>query len=441
MADGVIDAREVLELSVRQGLTGPEVAETLGIRTEHAYVVLSRMRPRASAAIGALMVARTGRRDCADLHTALRTWSSRYSPEIRRRIQRHIDDCSMCLERRGTLVAPLAAMASATTIPATMAGASELAPAPALRDRVLATYDGLQATTPSVTAAPDATDPGAKHGHRRRRALHGVASLAVVGLVLTIPTRLDPAETLPESRSVAPIARQTPQPAAPDAGGPSHQPAESTTGPRRLASTSGDPASLVSASKGSSGASSADSGDLADSADMMLTGVDNGVVTTTPVAAPPTDEPTAQGGDAPWIPLPGWIGPDGIPPAATVPSPATTSPTTTAPPRTDPPTTTSPTTAPPRTDPPITSPPTTTAPPRTDPPITTVPTRPPRSAGEAPDEDEAAVGQSGAREPEGIPAFARHVLEVRRRLEHRIERGAEVGATGEVLSDRGVAFG
>src|SRR2546430_11253167 len=63
--------REVLELQLRQGLSGGEVASVLGISRHHPHAVLSRARDQLETSLGALVVAPTGRRDCAELDAML----------------------------------------------------------------------------------------------------------------------------------------------------------------------------------------------------------------------------------------------------------------------------------------------------------------------------------------------------------------------------------
>ncbi|MBI4940634.1 MAG: sigma-70 family RNA polymerase sigma factor, partial [Actinobacteria bacterium] len=64
-ADGLQERdREVLELNVRGGLDTADLAAALGVTTGHAAVLLSRMRDRLERCMGALLLARLGRRDC-----------------------------------------------------------------------------------------------------------------------------------------------------------------------------------------------------------------------------------------------------------------------------------------------------------------------------------------------------------------------------------------
>jgi RNA polymerase sigma factor (sigma-70 family) len=139
--------RALLDLHLRQGLEGAELGEAMGIPAGHAYVLLSRLRDQVERSLGALLVARLGRRDCPDLAKLLTGWDGRFSPLIRKRVARHVDDCDGCGERRRVVASPLALLAAVPPLPA---------PA-ALRDRVL---EGLQLTGAHGAEPPGSQPPG-----------------------------------------------------------------------------------------------------------------------------------------------------------------------------------------------------------------------------------------------------------------------------------------
>ena len=68
-----LDERDqlVLELSVRQGLQGADLAAALGVTPDQSYTLVHRMRDRVERSLGALVVARAGRKDCPDLADVL----------------------------------------------------------------------------------------------------------------------------------------------------------------------------------------------------------------------------------------------------------------------------------------------------------------------------------------------------------------------------------
>src|SRR5256714_3376718 len=100
--------REVLELQLRQGLSGAEVASVLGISRNHAHALLSRARDHLETSLGALVVARTGRQDCPELDAMLRDWDGVLTVLIRKRLNRHVERCDVCSGRRRREVSPAA---------------------------------------------------------------------------------------------------------------------------------------------------------------------------------------------------------------------------------------------------------------------------------------------------------------------------------------------
>src|SRR6266540_1508311 len=131
---------------------GAELGEAMGVSASHTYVLLSRLRDQVERSLGALLVARLGRRDCPDLARLLAGWDGRFSPLIRKRVARHVDDCDVCGERRRVVASPLALLAAVPPLPAPTT----------LRDRVL---EGFQLTGAHGTQPPgQGPDPGAPTG-------------------------------------------------------------------------------------------------------------------------------------------------------------------------------------------------------------------------------------------------------------------------------------
>ena len=100
--------REILELQLRQGLSGGEVASVLGISRNHAHALLSRARDQLETSLGALVVARTGRQDCPELDAMVREWDGVLTVLVRKRVNRHADRCRVCSGRRRREVSPAA---------------------------------------------------------------------------------------------------------------------------------------------------------------------------------------------------------------------------------------------------------------------------------------------------------------------------------------------
>ncbi len=123
-----LDERDqlILELSVRQGLEGADLADALGVSPEQSYSMVHRMRERVDRSLGAFVVAKAGRRECATLDEILRDWDGRFNVLIRKRVARHIESCETCEETKGK-VAPLALFGAAPVMAAPLG----------LRERVL----------------------------------------------------------------------------------------------------------------------------------------------------------------------------------------------------------------------------------------------------------------------------------------------------------------
>src|SRR5688572_9226288 len=122
----------LLELSARQGLAGADLADAMGVTHQQCHVLLHRMRERVQRSVGALTVARYGRKDCPNLQALLAGWNGVFDELTRKRVAGHVDDCEICGETsRKWAVLPLFSAAPALAAPA------------CLRDRVLAsTSDG-----------------------------------------------------------------------------------------------------------------------------------------------------------------------------------------------------------------------------------------------------------------------------------------------------------
>ncbi|HJU03103.1 MAG TPA: sigma-70 family RNA polymerase sigma factor, partial [Actinomycetes bacterium] len=110
--------RALLDLHLRHGLEGAELAQAMGIEPGHAYVLLSRLRDQVERALGAFLVARLGRASCPELSTMLSAWDGRFSPLVRKRVARHVDGCEICEPARRRLASPLALLAAVPPMPA-----------------------------------------------------------------------------------------------------------------------------------------------------------------------------------------------------------------------------------------------------------------------------------------------------------------------------------
>ncbi|GAB2769639.1 hypothetical protein GCM10027020_23670 [Nocardioides salsibiostraticola] len=169
--------RALLDLHLRHGLEGAELGEAMGMSAGNAYTALHRLRGQVERSLGALLVARLGRRDCAELETVLTDWDGRFSPLWRKRVARHVDACEVCTRRRSLVASPLALL-----------GAVPILAAPqALRSRVLEDPRLVAALSSPRSGAPVTRTPSTPAGHRRRATAitAGVAATVVTGVVVS----------------------------------------------------------------------------------------------------------------------------------------------------------------------------------------------------------------------------------------------------------------
>src|SRR5580692_3146753 len=152
--------QDLIELQLRQGLEVGEIADVLGVSRNHAHALLSRARDQLEVSLGALLVARTGRDDCAALMTMLADWDGQLTALMRKRLNRHIEQCPVCTDRRRRELAPamLLGLAPLAALPVVAAPAG-------LREQVLRL---VSSNTPEAVAhrasVAQRTAPFGHHG-------------------------------------------------------------------------------------------------------------------------------------------------------------------------------------------------------------------------------------------------------------------------------------
>ena len=184
--------RAMLDLHLRQGLEGAELGEAMGVSASNAYVMLNRLRAQVERSLGALLIARLGRDDCDELDGILVDWDGRFSPLVRKRVARHVDDCDVCTDRRRKIVSPLSLLAGVPLIAAPLS----------LRDRVVNDTQLVAYSEPSTS-------------FWRSRRNQGVAAVAaaivIAGTALFWPGGADDPGTTPSaSEQVTPTPSPTP---------------------------------------------------------------------------------------------------------------------------------------------------------------------------------------------------------------------------------------
>ena len=165
--------REIIALRLWQGLDNADAAAVLGITRGHAHALLSRARGQLQTCVGVLLVARTGRQECAVLDGMLTGWDGQLTVLLRKRLSRHIERCDICADRKRRELRPallgLAPIGLAGAIAAEQARHAASVPA-GLKDQMLQAAAG-HGTGHSGGAAAVGTAFG-KGGFPRHVAAH-----------------------------------------------------------------------------------------------------------------------------------------------------------------------------------------------------------------------------------------------------------------------------
>ena len=114
--------REIIELSLGHELAGADLADALGVPRNQAHVMASRARAHFEAALGVLLVARSGQEACPGLAAILDGWDGRLTVLLRKRVTRHIRHCPGCGARQRREMNPesLLSLLPAVVLPASL---------------------------------------------------------------------------------------------------------------------------------------------------------------------------------------------------------------------------------------------------------------------------------------------------------------------------------
>ena len=88
--------QEIVELSLRHGLHGRDLADVLGVPAGRAGALESGARQRFETALGALLMARTGEGSCPQLSEILRGWDQELTESVGNQVRQHIGSCPIC---------------------------------------------------------------------------------------------------------------------------------------------------------------------------------------------------------------------------------------------------------------------------------------------------------------------------------------------------------
>jgi RNA polymerase sigma factor (sigma-70 family) len=221
--------RDVFELTVRHDLTAGEVGAMLGVSVDHAHARLSRVRAQLERALGALLVARTGRRDCPELAALLGGWDGRLTALVRKRVSRHVESCDTCRERRRAAFNPAALFSAYAGVPFLVAPA-------ALWPRLERTSfePGYELAREAIASRAGRFDqdtgfPKQPAAHRPRALVAVAAAVAVLALLGVGAAVVLPAEPAAEQAGPAPAVPALGSPSAPPLAVPSPGAAPSDT--------------------------------------------------------------------------------------------------------------------------------------------------------------------------------------------------------------------
>ncbi len=331
--------REIIELNLRHGLDGADLADALGVPRRQAQALVSRARSRFETSLAILLVNRPGPEPCPELAAIVDGRAGKLTAALRRRIKRHVDRCRVCdREFRPAMQMSLLPMAILPVGP---------------RQRIFRLV---------TDASPDAAA-------YRARVAHGAEPFGAGGFPVQLMTpsapRLQGSFGMTAVAAVAALALL--------GGGTLY--ADYTVG------SGGTPPSAAvvrtpaprSTGSGRSARANAATPTASDSAHASTPPTTPPPASPLPAAPPPAATPPAA---TPPATVPPTTPPAATPPAAT---PPTATPPTATPPTATPPTATPPTATPPTATPPTATPPTAT-PPTATPPTATPPTAVPPTA-------------------------------------------------------------
>lgn len=214
----------VLDLTVRQGLTGPELATVLDTTPGNANVLVHRMRARVGALFAGVAFLRAVG-DCEPLAAIESTLADPLDLPGARRLEEHAAQCGACAPRRRRAIAPLRAYAAF----------ADVAAPPAVRDGVERAIDD------HFGPGPGGSDgrTGTGWGHRGSRAATRIAVIAAVVLAATTAVATPVADpTDDEVRAVDATVSASPAPAPSESASTEDTEAPSREGPTATAEAS-----------------------------------------------------------------------------------------------------------------------------------------------------------------------------------------------------------
>ena len=115
-ADLPLRERALLDLSLRHGLEGTDLADALGVSPGEATDLQARM-PDLERGLAGYLAMRGNDRRCGDLPLVLRGWDGRFTRPVADGIATHVTACPACEQAREGRPAPFSLYAAALTAP------------------------------------------------------------------------------------------------------------------------------------------------------------------------------------------------------------------------------------------------------------------------------------------------------------------------------------
>lgn len=209
--------REVIELGIRHGLDDTEIAAVLGVSWSRAHALSTHARAQLEKTLGAMLIARTGRKACLALNGLLADWDGQLTMQMADMVGKHVDECETCASHKHGGLRP-----------EVLAGLLPLAPLPpVLREQVLlrastktSTDTTAEATAEVPAATPPAESPRAVTHSGGRRAVKlagwarikrnpGMATAAAVVLLWVAAASSATIITVTDAHAVPTLAGQT----------------------------------------------------------------------------------------------------------------------------------------------------------------------------------------------------------------------------------------
>ena len=221
--------RALLELSVRQGLDGLDLAAALGMTRHHVNVVAGRMRTNLEQGVAALDLLRREPGRCPALDDLVAGFDGVFTPAWRKRIARHARSCPTCGDQRSRT--PVAAFGAVPLLLAPVSARAEI-------------LDSLPTSATGAPVVDHSSFRADRHGFPARPTRRAPL-LVVVGalVVLVVGWPLLPADDA-DSSLATPLTSDATSTAAPPSdpstAPPTTAPAPTTVPPTTAAPTPGE---------------------------------------------------------------------------------------------------------------------------------------------------------------------------------------------------------